>query len=366
MIFIKQFQVRWPWSIGIMKYWLLASSSPEVLYSQDSFPSTFHHWLWETSSGVASVFTAEAHRELSGFKNVQSKTSSRKFRDVEIDQSGFSCLRTGQSQCSSTHAPGYIRCSWDRQVLPSCKQVDMAQFADDTSVFYQSKFRNIPESIRFLQRALNKLSDWFARWNIKINARKTEAIIFRKGGRNVEAPIKIQNCIIPYSSSVKYLGVTLDSKLTFQKHIQNTINKAYGALSILCSFFKAHTLTKRTKVILYMSIVGSMLLYGCEAWSILAACHRKIVKIFQNKCLKIIFDPPRYTRMTELQNVADLPFIDVLLEERVRKMFLKLSDHVNPLVRAMGEPRHRRATYRSIFREVLPEDTEETEQQSAD
>ena len=191
----------------------------------------------------------------------------------------------------------------------------MAQFADDTCVFYQSKLRNIPESIRFLQRALNKLSDWFARWNIKINARKTEAIAFHKGGNKTETRIKIQNCVIPYSSSVKYLGVTLDSKLTFQKHIKNTINKANGALSILYPFFKAHTLSKRTKVILYMSIVRSMLLYGCEAWSILAACHRKRVQILQNKCLNIIFETPRYTRMTDLHKVADLPFIDVLVEE---------------------------------------------------
>ena len=34
--------------------------------SQDSFPSTFHPRLWETSSGVVAVgvFTAEARREL--------------------------------------------------------------------------------------------------------------------------------------------------------------------------------------------------------------------------------------------------------------------------------------------------------------
>ena len=40
--------------------------------------------------------------------------------------------------------------------------------------------------------------------------KKTEAIAFHKGGSNVETPIKIQNCVIPYGSSVKCLGVTLD------------------------------------------------------------------------------------------------------------------------------------------------------------
>ena len=35
--------------------------SPGVFHSQDSFPSTFRPWLWETSSGVVAV---EARREL--------------------------------------------------------------------------------------------------------------------------------------------------------------------------------------------------------------------------------------------------------------------------------------------------------------
>ena len=40
--------------------------SPGVFHSQDSFPSTFRPWLWETSSGVVAVdvFAAVARREL--------------------------------------------------------------------------------------------------------------------------------------------------------------------------------------------------------------------------------------------------------------------------------------------------------------
>ena len=64
--------------------------------------------------------------------------------------------------------------------------------------------------------------------------------------------------------------------------------------------------------------------------------------------------------------MANLTYIDDLVEERVRKMFLKLSEHGNPLVRAIGEIRHRRATYRSIFQEVIPEDAEDSDHQSAD
>ena len=196
---------------------------------------------------------------------------------------------------------------------------------------------------------MDQICDWFARWNIKINAKKTEAIVFTKTSRTVEAPIKICNTTIPYSSTVKYLGLTLDSKLTFQSHITKTITKAYSALSILYPFFKSYTLTRRTKLILYMSIIRSMLLYGCEAWSIIAQRHEKRLQILQNKCLKIIFDAPRYTRITELHDVAGIPYIAELLDSHVQKMHNAILTHENPLVRAMGNFNQQRAKHRNIF-----------------
>ena len=62
----------------------------------------------------------------------------------------------------------------------------------------------------------------------------------------------------------------------------------------------------------------------------------------------------------------NLTYIDVLVEDWVRKIFSNISEHGNPLVRAMGKLRHRRATHRSVFLEVLPEDTEDTDHQSVD
>ena len=90
------------------------------------------------------------------------------------------------------------------------------------------------------------------------------------------------------------------------------------------------------------------------------------VQVFQNKRLKIIFETPRYTRISELQDVANLTYIDVLVEDRVQKMFSNLSVHENPLVQEMGKLIHWRARHRGIFQGVLPEDTWDTVHQSDD
>ena len=64
--------------------------------------------------------------------------------------------------------------------------------------------------------------------------------------------------------------------------------------------------------------------------------------------------------------MANLTYIDVLVEDRVRKMFSHLAVHENPLVREMGKLIHRRATHRGIFQGVIPDDPGDTIHQSDD
>ena len=98
-----------------------------------------------------------------------------------------------------------------------------------------------------------------------------------------------------------------------------------------------------------MALIRSMLLYGCEVWSILDKCHKKKIQILQNKSLKIIFEAPRYTRISKLHGEANLPYIDELTEDRVHKMYHMISTHDNPLVQTVGHIYQWRVTHRNIF-----------------
>ena len=144
-------------------------------------------------------------------------------------------------------------------------------------------------------------------------------------------------------------ATALDTKLTFQKYIDITTNKACGALCTLYTCFKWTSLSQRNKVTLYVALIHSMLIYGSVVWSILAKCHKKGAKIPQNKCLNVIFSAPRYTRISELQDVAALPYNDELLEDRVSKMFKMITEHYNPMVRTVGKSYMWRAKRRNFF-----------------
>ena len=65
---------------------------------------------------------------------------------------------------------------------PSHHQTNKSQFADDAG---QSK--NIDIAAEYLQRDLNKLARWCAKWRIKLNPEKTKVIIFSKSRSAIKA-----------------------------------------------------------------------------------------------------------------------------------------------------------------------------------
>ena len=61
---------------------------------------------------------------------------------------------------------------------PTHHQTNKSQFADDAGQWAVSK--NIGLAAECLQRDLDKLARWCAKWRIKLNPEKTKVIIFSK------------------------------------------------------------------------------------------------------------------------------------------------------------------------------------------
>ena len=76
-----------------------------------------------------------------------------------------------------------------------------------------------------LQDHLTSIEKWLQKWRIKVNQNKSTHITFtiRKGKC---PPIRINQTTIPQGSTVKYLGLHLDSKLTWREHITKNKNRA--------------------------------------------------------------------------------------------------------------------------------------------
>ena len=79
----------------------------------------------------------------------------------------------------------------------------------------------------FLRKDLRKLAKWCAKWRIKLNPEKTKVIIFSRSplSRNAKPVQKLYGARLKICPQVKSLGITFDSKLTFQKHFEEILGR---------------------------------------------------------------------------------------------------------------------------------------------
>ena len=91
----------------------------------------------------------------------------------------------------------------------------------------------IRDRLRSMQVMLNRLVAWGRTKGLEFNSTKTVVILFGKGRLQPPFRLEIDNAEIPFSDTVKYLGVVLDKKLTWAVHIDSKITKAKKLLNLV-------------------------------------------------------------------------------------------------------------------------------------
>ena len=151
--------------------------------------------------------------------------------------------------------------------LPNGLRSTAKLFADDTKLFNRSDTTNGPID---LQRDLDELQDWSARWLLKFHPQKCCVVRIGNGPENdyfmqeKRENEDIQPIKLNVSSAEKDLGIVIDSKLTFKNHVLQSCAKANKILGIIRRSFDH--LTNKMFVQLYKSLVRPHLEYGHCAW----------------------------------------------------------------------------------------------------
>ena len=100
--------------------------------------------------------------------------------------------------------------------LPISTEITIATFADDTALLASHAKPTIASST--LQRGLESMEKWFHKWGFKINEKKSTHVTFTL--RKQTCPqVSINNITVPNKDTVRYLGMTLDRRLTWKQHI---------------------------------------------------------------------------------------------------------------------------------------------------
>ena len=86
-----------------------------------------------------------------------------------------------------------------------------------------------------------KISNWAFQWKIRFNPdpkKQTQEVIFsRKINKIDHPPLHFNQNLDKSSSTHKYLGMILDTRLNINLHLKNVQNKVSKTISLLRNFF---------------------------------------------------------------------------------------------------------------------------------
>jgi hypothetical protein len=146
------------------------------------------------------------------------------------------------------------------------------------------------------------------------------------------APFCFQQAVVPWSSQVRYLGVILDPKLLFTKHLNFVVRKASVILLQLFPLLaRDSTLSLANKLLLYKLFIRSMLTYSAPVWS--NASHSKLyrLQVSRSKCLRVIGNYPRRTPIPFLHAVISIPLIYEFIYRSTFHFYTRWSHPPQPL-----------------------------------
>ena len=138
---------------------------------------------------------------------------------------------------------------------------DCYMFADDTKIFRQIASTSDND---ILQSDVKKLEDWSATWLIRFHPDKCKVVTAGKAERQTYDYI-LSNTTLEHGEKEKYIGVTIDSKLTFEHHMNEKINKANSIMGLIRRTFTC--LDEETFLLLNKALIRPHLEYANALWS---------------------------------------------------------------------------------------------------
>ena len=163
--------------------------------------------------------------------------------------------------------------------LPLSNDTSIATYADDTVIMAVSCSPMVA-SLR-LQNNLDRVQTWLKTWRIKANESKSIHVTFTLKKDSCPA-VTLNNITLHQSDEVKYLGIHLDRRLTWRKHIfmkRKQLGLQFRNLYWLVG--KSSKLSLANKILIYKSILKPVWTYGIQLWGTAAESNLDIIQRFQ-------------------------------------------------------------------------------------
>ena len=184
-------------------------------------------------------------------------------------------------------------------------------FADDSAVYRKIVSEKDHE---ILQKDLENLTNWEREWSMHFHPDKCQLLTITNKKTPSLFNYKIHNTSIQSTTDAKYLGITINNKLSWNTHIDNVCQKGNNTLNFMHRNFRSAG--PKIKEQLYKTYVRPALEYSSSVWDPHTLDNINKIEKVQRRAAR--FTTNTYTRdasvTTLLQNLKWTP----LTERRAR------------------------------------------------
>ena len=186
---------------------------------------------------------------------------------------------------------------------------------------------DIPTLVNLANQYLDTIDRWCEEHGLSINPGKVEAVIFTLRRKGEHRPLRLRGMEIPIRNKVKCLGVTFDSRLTWNDHVKDRARKA-TAILMQCRRIvgKNWGLAPKNMCWLYKAVVRPIMAYAAVVWcpSLDKKAQLKALTSVQRLGCLAVSGVMRTTPTIALEALLGLPPVDIFLEEESIRGMLQL------------------------------------------
>jgi len=200
-------------------------------------------------------------------------------------------------------------------------------YADDTTLYIIGNNRK--SLLNQMNYDLNNLSMWFSANKLALNTNKTIYIVFSdKYIDTTNFKLSIDDKQLMQVTTTKFLGIYMDSHLTWETHLNHISKKLTTGLYVLNSL--KNILPSCNLLMIYSSIMHCHLNYGCILWG---NCYKKLLNrigVAQKKALRVICHKSYNTPSSSLFKAKNILKVDDLYKYQVCQFMYKIDHKLIP------------------------------------
>ena len=250
--------------------------------------------------------------------------------DINGQLSQSIAIQRGAPQGSVFGPIAYITAHHDlQQVFEQPENTHL--YVDDLGIVYTPTiYLNYKNQLLDMEKRINHdlamLLAYANQWHQPVNSQKTHVIFFSSAVKRPKLNLTYNNNIINQVTSFKYLGFTMDSKLTFKSMIDDQLRKCKKAYPILKHIHRHFSSFFKLKLIFFTTYIWPHISMLSTIYCLISLYQQERLNGFYRRCLRIIYCLFQCSTST-LHHSLRLPTLVQKLQQAVKKRLAKIQTH---------------------------------------